>query len=159
MDQDRAPAGGCRCDDCAIRRTLARYNIAGDRGDLAGLAATFTEDGALHAPGIHVTGRAAIVARLAQSMAGHNPALTSVQHNLTTSLIELVGKDEARCRSYFVVFTDIGPDHSGSYYDRLVRRDGEWLIAERSAQAHLAVARQPVHRRLGRAGGGACWPA
>jgi uncharacterized protein (TIGR02246 family) len=134
MDQDRAPAGGCRCDDCAIRRTLARYNIAGDRGDLAGLAATFTEDGVLHAPGIHVTGRAAIVARLGQSIAGHKAGLTRVQHNLTTSVIEVDGEGSARCRSYFVVFTDIGPDHSGSYYDRLVRRDGEWLIAERSAK-------------------------
>jgi uncharacterized protein (TIGR02246 family) len=124
----------CRCDDCAIRRTLARYNLAGDRGDLAGLAATFTEDGALHAPGIHVTGRAAIVARLQQSMAGHNPALTRVQHNLTTSLIEIDGDGSARCRSYFVVFTDIGPDHAGSYHDRMARIDGEWLIAERSAK-------------------------
>jgi uncharacterized protein (TIGR02246 family) len=124
----------CRCDDCAIRRTLARYNIAGDRGDLVGLAATFTEDGVLHAPGIHVTGRTAIVARLEQSMASHNPALTRVQHNLTTSLIEIDGEGSARCRSYFVVFTDIGPDHSGSYHDRLVRQDGEWLIAERSAR-------------------------
>ncbi len=133
MDEDRTAAGGCRCDDCAIRRTLARYNIAGDRGDLAGLAATFTEDGVLHAPGIHVTGRTAIVARLEQSMAGHNPALTLVQHNLTTSLIETDGA-AARCRSYFVVFTDIGPDHAGSYHDRLVRQDDEWLIAERSAR-------------------------
>jgi len=57
MVDNRDTSGGCRCDDCAIRRTLARYNIAGDRGDLAGLAAAFTEDGVLHAPGIHVTGR------------------------------------------------------------------------------------------------------
>jgi uncharacterized protein (TIGR02246 family) len=134
MADDRTAAGGCRCDDCAIRRTFARYNIAGDRGDLAGLAATFTEDGVLRAPGIHVTGRAAIVTRLEASMAGHNPALTSVQHNLTTSLIETDGEGGARCRSYFVVFTDIGPDHAGSYHDRLVCQDGEWLIAERSAR-------------------------
>lgn len=131
---DDGSGGPCRCDDCAIRRTLARYNIAGDRGDLAGLAATFAEDGVLHAPGIHVTGRAAIVARLEQSMAGHKPGLTTVQHNLTTSLIEIDGEDSARCRSYFVVFTDIGPDHAGSYHDRLVRQDGEWLFAERSAR-------------------------
>ena len=134
MMSDDGAGGHCSCDDCAIRRTLARYNIAGDSGDLAGLAATFTADGVLHAPGIHVTGRAAIVARLEQSMAGHNPALTRVQHNLTTSLIESDGDDSARCRSYFVVFTDIGPDHAGSYHDRLVRIDGEWLIAERSAK-------------------------
>jgi hypothetical protein len=134
MVDDGAPSDAYHCDDCAIRRTLARYNIAGDRGDLAGLAATFTEEGTLHAPGIHVTGRAAIVARLTASMASNNPALTTVQHHLTTSLIELVGKDEARCRSYFLVVTDIGPDHAGSYRDQLVRQDGEWLIAERSAK-------------------------
>jgi uncharacterized protein (TIGR02246 family) len=125
---------GCRCDDCAIRRTLARYNLRGDRGDLAGLAATFTEDGVLEAPGIHVTGRDAIVARLAAAMAANKPGLTLVQHNLTTSLIEITGDGEARCQSYFVVFTNIGPDHSGSYRDRMVRRDGEWLIAHRSAR-------------------------
>jgi hypothetical protein len=124
----------CRCDDCAIRRTLARYNIAGDRGDLVGLAATFAEDGTLHAPGIHVTGRAAIVTRLEASMASNNPALTTVQHHLTTSLIEIDGRDEAHCRSYFLVVTDIGPDHAGSYRDRMVRQAGEWLIAERSAR-------------------------
>jgi uncharacterized protein (TIGR02246 family) len=134
MVNDNDTRRGCRCDDCAIRRTLARYNIAGDRADLVGLAATFTEDGVLNAPGIHVTGRTAIVARLEQSMASHNPKLTMVQHNLTTSLIDIESADNARCRSYFVVFTDIGPDHAGSYHDRLVRRDGEWLIAERSAR-------------------------
>jgi uncharacterized protein (TIGR02246 family) len=134
MVDDSIPANECSCDDCAIRRTLARYNIAGDRGDLAGLAATFTEDGTLHAPGIHVSGRDAIVARLTASMASNNPALTVVQHHLTTSLIERDGPDQARCRSYFLVVTDIGPDHAGSYRDRLVRQAGEWLIAERSAR-------------------------
>jgi hypothetical protein len=133
MADDRAATEGCRCDDCAIRRTLARYNLRGDRGDLAGLAATFTEDGILEAPGIRVVGRDAIVARLAASMAGNNPALTTVRHHLTTSLIETDGQG-ATCQSYFFVVTDIGPDHAGSYRDRLVRRDGEWLIAERSAR-------------------------
>ncbi|MBV9555798.1 MAG: nuclear transport factor 2 family protein [Pseudolabrys sp.] len=134
MHGDERSVAGCRCEDCAIRRTLARYNIAGDRGDLAGLAACFTEQGVLRAPGINVTGRAAIVARLEQSRAGHSPALTRVQHNLTTSLIEIDAAANARCRSYFFVLTDIGPDHAGSYHDQLVRVDGEWLIAERSAK-------------------------
>lgn len=134
MADDDSSAGLCRCDDCAIRGTLARYNLRGDRGDLAGLAATFTEDGVLEAPGIHVTGREAIVARLTASMAGNKPGLTRVQHHLTTSLIETDGAGEARCQSYFLVFTDIGPDHAGSYRDRLVKHDGEWLIAERSAR-------------------------
>jgi hypothetical protein len=131
MAEDDSSAEQCRCDDCAIRRTLARYNLRGDRGDLA---ATFTEDGVLDAPGMHLVGRDAIVARLAASMAGNKPGLTRVQHNLTTSLIETDGTGEARCQSYFLVLTDIGPDHAGSYRDRLVKRDGEWLIAERSAR-------------------------
>lgn len=134
MAADRDNGEGCACDDCAIRRTMARYNLRGDRGDLAGLAATFAEDGVLEAPGFRVAGRAAIVAQLAASMAGNKPGLTRVQHHLTTSLIEIAGEGEARCQSYFLVFTDIGPDHAGSYRDRLVRRDGEWLIAHRSAR-------------------------
>lgn len=134
MAEDDGSAEPCRCDECAIRRTLARYNLRGDRGDLVGLAATFTEDGILEAPGIHVAGRDRIVARLEASMAGNKPGLTRVQHHLTTSLIEINGMGEARCQSYFLVLTDIGPDHAGSYRDRLVKRDGEWLIAERSAR-------------------------
>src|ERR1700712_5306664 len=130
MADDRTAAGGCRCDDCAIRRTLARYNIAGDRGDLPGLAAAFTEDGVLHAPGIHVTGRAAIVARLELAMAGHNPALIRVQHNLPTSFVEIKGESSTLGRRYFVGVSDIGPDHAATYHDRLLRQDGEWLIAE-----------------------------
>ena len=54
----------------------------------------------LNAPGIHVTGRTAIVARLEQSMASHNPKLTMVQHNLTTSLIDIESAENCNPRIF-----------------------------------------------------------
>jgi hypothetical protein len=55
-----------------------------------------------------------------------------VRHNITTSHIELTGKDTARAKTYFIVMTDIGPDHAGNYSDGLVRAGGRWLFSHRS---------------------------
>lgn len=116
----------------AIRVLMARYNIAGDRGDIATLAATFAVDGVLSFNGEPCTGRPAITARLSGG-GTRNPALTVSRHHLTTSLIEIDG-DAATGRSYFHVLTDIGPDHHGVYVDRFARIDGDWRIAHREVR-------------------------
>ena len=54
-----------------------------------------------------------------------------MRHNLTTQHLELTGPDTAQGRSYFIVFTDIGPDHMGYYIDRLRKVDGAWYIEHR----------------------------
>jgi hypothetical protein len=122
----------------AIRRTLAAYNIAGDRMRLAELAATFMEDGVLELPTSSLGGRAAIIAGLGggrreapatAASAARRP--TFVRHHLTTSLLELTGPETASGRSYFMVFTDVGPDHAGVYVDQLRKTEVGWLFAHR----------------------------
>ncbi len=54
-----------------------------------------------------------------------------VRHHLSTCHIERTGPDSAQARTYWVAWTDIGPDHAGYYLDTF-QRDGErWLIRHR----------------------------
>lgn len=124
---DRGAALAADCD--AIRNLLARYTYNGDRGRVADLAACFAEDGVIEYPGNCAQGPAAIAAALGGS-GPRNPALTFVRHHITNPLIEVDG-DTATARSYFAVHTDIGPDHSGTYSDRLVRTAEGWRFAHR----------------------------
>lgn len=118
-----------------IRHTMAAYNIAGDRMRLGDLADTFTADGVLEIPTGKLRGREAIRAGLGRGRSEDAPAPgrrpTFVRHNLTTSLIDLTGPDTAQGRTYFIVFTDIGPDHMGCYVDKLSKADGRWRFLER----------------------------
>jgi hypothetical protein len=125
----------------AIRRTLAAYNIAGDRMRLEELAATFMAEGVLEIPTATLSGRAAIAAGLGggarRTESADAPAPPGrrrpsfVRHHLTTCLLELTGPERAAGRTYFTVFTDIGPDHAGVYADRLCKVDGRWLFEHR----------------------------
>ena len=123
----------------AIRDTMAKYNHSGDSLRAEDFAACFTEEGILESAsegGFRYFGRAAILAW--QSAWRNNPPSPDtphgakfVRHNLTTSRIEMNGPDNARARTYWVVMTDIGPDHCGVYIDEFRRVDGEWLIDHR----------------------------
>jgi ketosteroid isomerase-like protein len=121
----------------AIRHTMAVYNTCGDRGRLAELAETFTPDGTLTTPHDRFVGRDAIREGLGgRPVSGPRPATTFVRHHLTTSRIDLAGED-ARCWTYFLVFSDTGVDHTGTYVDRFRKQDdGSWLIAERRVKVH-----------------------
>jgi hypothetical protein len=116
-------------DLAEIQTLLARYNICGDRGDIVGLAATFSTDGVLEFSGSVMKGREAIIDRLS-SDDYRTPELTYSRHHLTTSLVDITG-DTAEARTYFQVFTEIGLDHHGVYVDRLDKVAGEWLIVHR----------------------------
>jgi hypothetical protein len=123
----------------AIRNTLSAYNLAGDRLRIEDLAATFTDDGVLQTPTATYRGRAEILAGLGRRP--QNPSapvaglrLTLVRHHLTTSQIDLTGADTAKGRTYFLVYTDVGPDHAGHYVDRLRKVDGRWLLEHREAR-------------------------
>lgn len=115
-------------DRDAIRDLLARYTYHGDRGRIEQLAACFAMDGTIEYPGTLARGRAAIVAALTSGE--RNPAITFVRHHITNPLIELDG-EAATARSYFAVHSDNGPDHSGTYDDRLVRIAEGWRFAHR----------------------------
>ncbi|HEX7853063.1 MAG TPA: nuclear transport factor 2 family protein [Sphingobium sp.] len=126
----------------AIRDTISRYTIAGDRLKVDDYAACFTEDGVMESQHenpdsvFRYEGRAAIhdwqSRWLERTMAGeHIHAATFARHHLSTCQIDLTGPDTARARTYWVAWTDIGPDHAGYYMDSFRRTGDRWLIAHR----------------------------
>ena len=132
-----------------IRDLLARYNIMGDRGRVQEMVTVFAPNAQLCVFDVTVTGHAAIGGLLRSNPT--SPRHTVTRHHLGTQLIEVEG-DSASARTYFVVYTNIGPDHHGVYIDRLARIDGRWLITDRDVrldwQAPDSVyAPMPVHRR------------
>ena len=126
----------------AIRATLARYNVAGDRLKIDEYVACFTEDGIIEVtdhmrvPQFRYEGREAIrtwQSRWQERTAGDEPVheASFVRHHLSTCRIELTGPDTARTTTYWVAWTDIGPDHAGVYVDDFRRNGDDWLIAHR----------------------------
>lgn len=122
----------------AIRHTLVCYSKCGDADDADGFADCFTEDGSLNAWIIDAQGREAIRAWKANSKAfshGRDGASSLFRvHHLAESHIAFTDADHARVRTPWLAMTDIGPDHSGLYHDRM-RRDGErWRIERRDIE-------------------------
>lgn len=123
----------------AIRDLMARYTTAGDRLRIGEFVACFTADGVIeseHVPedrAFRYQGHDAIrewqERWLLQEGATHGA--TFVRHHLSTSRIELTGPQTAEARTYWVAWTDIGPDHAGYYLDRFSKVEGAWLIAHR----------------------------
>lgn len=128
----------------AIRATMARCTQAGDSLRAEEYAACFTEDGILQtvgpegAAGLDLHGRAAILAWQGgwrdQPAADQPRSARFARHNLTTCKIELTGPDTARARTYWMVMTDVGPDHCGVYQDTFRRVGEDWLIAHRKVK-------------------------
>lgn len=129
----------------SIRQTMANYTMAGDRLRIDDFVAQFTQDGVLesegvaHADAFHYQGRDAMRAwfgrwREPADGAVKTHAATFVRHHLSTSQIEFVAADSARARTYWIAYTDIGPDHAGYYLDVFRRVDDRWLIAHRKVR-------------------------
>ncbi|OBG65532.1 nuclear transport factor 2 family protein [Mycobacterium sp. E735] len=135
-----------------IRDTLARYNWAGDAGDVAGLAETFCADGVLEIRGLEpLRGRSAIVSFLG----GVNVDRPSnvqpiVRHNLTNLLFTELTRDSAQVSSYFTVLTHAGLDHFGRYRDTLVPDGDAWLIRHRKVSTDWAAPDSAMARRAAR---------
>jgi len=126
----------------AIRRTIHSYNIAGDSRNAALYTPLWAEEAVLEfagfppVPGFRCEGASEIAARTEawDPDPSKDPGFTRtrfIRHNLTTSLITLTGPDRASARTYFIVMTEIGQDHCGTYDDELVCRDGRWLFRHR----------------------------
>lgn len=126
----------------AIRDTLAKYTVSGDRLKVDDYAACFTEDGVMESEHrdppsrFRYEGRSAILAwqrrwrdRAAAGEAVHQASFA--RHHLSTVKIDLTGPDTAQVRSYWVAWTDIGPDHAGYYLDSFRKVGDAWLIAHR----------------------------
>jgi 3-phenylpropionate/cinnamic acid dioxygenase small subunit len=128
----------------AIRHTMTRYTMAGDRLRTDEFIAVFTEDAVLASEGVEESdvfrheGREAIREWMSRwtlrSAGGQSPRATFVRHHLSTSQIELTGPDTAKARTYWVAYSDIGPDHCGYYLDRFRKTGQGWLIAERKVR-------------------------
>ncbi len=131
-----------RCAHEAIRHTINAYNIAGDSRNAALYTPLWADDAVLEfagfppVPGFRCEGGKEIAGRTAtwSPEPGKDPSFAKtkfIRHNLTTSLITLTGPDTATARTYFIVMTEIGQDHCGTYDDELVCRGGHWLFKHR----------------------------
>ncbi|MGH1420495.1 MAG: nuclear transport factor 2 family protein [Hyphomonas sp.] len=116
----------------AIADLIARYTINGDRGRVASLAKCFAPNGMLEFPGTTATGPQDIIASL--TTGPRNPSLTLVRHHLTSSLIEIENSTHASGRTYFQVFSNIGPDHAGVYVDKFINVEAQWFFAHRQVR-------------------------
>ena len=125
----------------AIRQTMASYTAAGDRLRTEEFLAVFTEDAILETDGVpqddafRYEGRAQIRNWFTRwrKPAGEAPVhqATFIRHHLSTCHIEIMGPGTAKARTYWVVYTDIGPDHCGYYVDSFRKESDRWLIAHR----------------------------
>jgi hypothetical protein len=126
----------------SIRKTMASYNMAGDRLRVEEFIAVFTEDAIIESDGVpesdafRYAGREAIrqwITRWGTSNETAQPQASFVRHHLSTSQIEINGTS-AKARTYWVAYTDIGPDHCGYYIDLFRKVGEEWLIAHRKVR-------------------------
>jgi len=128
-----------------IRATMANYTIAGDRLRTDDFVAVFTEDGILESDGVpqadafRYEGREAIREWIARWLTPgetvkNAPRASFVRHHLSTCHIEITGANAAKARTYWVAYTDIGPDHCGYYIDGFRKVGDRWLIAHRKVR-------------------------
>lgn len=123
----------------AIRDLMARYTTAGDRLRIDDFVSCFTDDAVMESEHVaperlfRYEGRAAIRAWQERWLSGdaETHGASFVRHHLSTSKIDLTGAHTASGRTYWVAWTDIGPDHAGYYLDSFRKVDGTWLIAHR----------------------------
>jgi hypothetical protein len=117
----------------AISQTLALCTQAGDARKAEAYARSFTEEGVLEL-GERIEGREAIrrwmtAPSVIPQPEGGSPGFVS--HHLTTCRIELTSERTATVRTYWLVISAVGLDHSGYYDDRFEKVGDAWLIALR----------------------------
>jgi hypothetical protein len=124
-----------------IRQTMVSYTMAGDRLRIDEFVAVFTEDAVLESDAVpdsdafRYAGREAIRDWMTRWRASDGAGrATFVRHHLSTSQIELTAADAAKARTYWVAYSDIGPDHCGYYLDVFRKSGGRWLIAHRKVR-------------------------
>jgi hypothetical protein len=124
----------------SVRDTIARYNNAGDRLQLADLAGCFAPDGVMAITGRDpFVGRDVIVDSLTVALGEPgeptNTERRFVHHHVAGTHFMAVTPDRVDTASYFAVHTPIGLDHWGRYRDTLVPGEGDdagrWLFERR----------------------------
>lgn len=140
----------------AVRDLVARYAVAGDRGDILELAELFAVDGILDvgAHGGRWEGREEIVTQLlavTERIAASGSA-GPVRHHVSNLAIDACLPKEATAASYFLVLSGVGVDHWGRYRDRFaVGPDGVWRFVERVVRVDGHVEGSVVVRPAGAA--------
>ena len=117
----------------AIRTTLAACAQAGDTRKAEAYAGCFTENGVLILAETYA-GRAAILRWMAAPSVIPKPKTPTpgfISHHLTTCRINLTSAAAASVKTYWLVISATGLDHSGYYDDRFEEEAGQWLIASR----------------------------
>lgn len=119
-----------------IRDTVYRYCGMVDEGRYDELGLLMTPDAILTVGDLRLQGLDAIGAALAAgalkrraSQPGHFQ-----RHNITSSRIDVIGRDVATGFHYLMITSELGLDVSGTYDDRYRRCGDQWLIAERVAR-------------------------
>jgi hypothetical protein len=123
-------------DRMELEVLLSRYTGLGDSGRVPEFAALFTENGVLNVGGREFVGPNAIVAfaeRSGSVMAAIEGLLPGA-HHVSSRMTELVSTDRATSQSVFMFVGTSGPDHWGTYRDRLVRTGDGWRFASRSVR-------------------------
>ena len=129
----------------AIRKTIANYTMAGDRLRVDDFLATFTPDAIFESEALskektfRYVGREAIKAFISgwgRGAKDANPVHQAkfIRHHLATCQIDLTGPESAKSRTYWVAYTDAGPDHCGYYVDEFRKIGHSWLIAHRKVR-------------------------
>jgi len=121
-------------DRFAIQDLFIRYATALDSGDVEGIVACFTDDGALESPVLGIKSGQAAIREFAERFSRFQKRGNQLRHVMTNFAIEVDG-DTARARCYLVNIltthdgTAMGPP--GRYDCQLARVDGKWLFRNR----------------------------
>jgi 3-phenylpropionate/cinnamic acid dioxygenase small subunit len=127
----------------SIRATMARYTLAGDGLRVDDFLSVFTEDAVFESEGVPesdafryqgIEELRSWITRWSRPAEGRAHQATFVRHHLSTSQIQLTGADTAKARTYWVAYTDIGPDHCGVYVDAFRKVGEAWLLAHRKVR-------------------------
>jgi uncharacterized protein (TIGR02246 family) len=128
-------------EQLAIQQLYARQSHAIDSGDARGWAACFTSDGAFRSPtyGAPVVGTEALTAFAADFAQAAADAGVVRRHWTTALALEIATDGSVAARCYAMVLaTAVGErpviERTVVFHDRLVRRDGRWLIEERQVR-------------------------
>lgn len=139
------PEEAAACEE--IRRATYDYMAAADAffsdesPDFENVLAQLADDVILEfapfgeLPGFSCKGKAEVRAMFgAWIPPSRNPDVVGspfVRHNITTCQIKLTGTGTAMAKTYFMVMTDLGPDHAGNYEDTLVKQGDRWVFGRR----------------------------
>ena len=120
----------------AIRDLVARYNANGDSGRIEQVVELFAPDAAMDIEGLGgFEGTARIRAFFQDAIdASAQDQLAVLRHFTATHQIDFDNPERARGRCYFMVLTEHGLDHWGTYRDEYGVVDGCWRFQTRAVK-------------------------